>query len=50
MAMQPSGVTFKRDNADVMNNFFVSLIAFSYTNIEATLKANAEDNNSKAIK
>lgn len=50
MAMQPAGVTFKRDNADVMNNFFINLVAFSYTNIEETLRTNAEDNNSKAIK
>jgi hypothetical protein len=50
MAMQPQGVTFKRDNADVMNNFFINLVAFSYTNIEETLRTNAEDNNSKAIK
>lgn len=50
MAMQPQGITFKRDNADVMNNFFINLVAFSYTSIEETLKANAEDNNQKAIK
>lgn len=41
---------FKRDNADFMNNFFVSITANSFTNIEEILRNNAEDSNSKAIK
>lgn len=35
--LAPSGLTFKRDNADVMNNFFVSIVTRSYTNIEEYL-------------
>jgi hypothetical protein len=50
MTVQPPGITFKRDNADFMNNFFVNIVANSFTNIEEILKTNAEDSNSKAIK
>jgi len=35
----PAGLTFKRDNADVMNNFFVNIVCRSYTNIEEYLQA-----------
>jgi len=35
----PTGLTFKRDNADVMNNFFVNIVTRSYTNIEEYLQA-----------
>lgn len=34
----PPGLVFKRDNADVMNNFFVNIITRSYTNIEEYLQ------------
>lgn len=50
MAAQPPGVTFKRDSADFMNNFFVNIVANSFTNIEEILRNNAEDVNAKAIK
>ena len=50
MAQQPAGITFKRDNADVMNNFFINMVSYSFTNIEEVLKVNAEDNNAKAVK
>lgn len=33
-----------------MNNFFVNIVANSFTNIEEILKTAAEDSNSKAIK
>ena len=33
----PSGLTFKRDNADVMNNFFVNIVTRSYTEIDEIL-------------
>jgi len=39
MAAAPPGMIFKRDNADVMNNFFVNIVARSYTNIEEVLQA-----------
>lgn len=50
MTVQPAGITFKRDNADFMNNFFVNITANSFTNIEEILRSNAEDSNAKAIK
>jgi len=34
MSAQPSGVIFKRDNADFMNNFFIDITCRSFTNIE----------------
>tara|TARA_B110001450_G_C17379825_1_gene383204 strand:- start:157 stop:297 length:141 start_codon:yes stop_codon:yes gene_type:complete len=33
-----------------MNNFFVNMVAYSFTNIEEILRTNAEDSNAKAIK
>jgi len=39
MSAAPPGLTFKRDNADVMNNFFVNIVTRSYTNIEELLQA-----------
>jgi len=45
MAMAPSGYTFKRNNADFMNNFFIQIVARSFTDIEAQIenqKANTE--------
>ena len=39
MTAAPAGLTFKRDNADVMNNFFVNIVTRSYTNIEEYLQA-----------
>lgn len=48
--MQPPGITFKRDNSDVMNNFFINLAATSYTNIEELLRASDDKDNNKAIK
>ena len=50
MSAQPPGITFKRDNADVMNNFFVNIVSTSFTEIEEILKTNQEDTNGKAIK
>jgi hypothetical protein len=38
--MQPVGVTFKRDNSDVMNNFFVNIVSHSFTNIDEILLNN----------
>jgi hypothetical protein len=35
-------MTYKRDNADFMNNFFVNIIARSFTDIEEFLKAQEE--------
>lgn len=43
MTSAPSGLTFKRDNADVMNNFFVNIVTRSYTNIEEYLQARADN-------
>jgi len=34
MGSAPNGFVFKRDNADVMNNFFVNIVARSFTEIE----------------
>ena len=48
MTASPSGMQFKRDNADFMNNFFVNIAARSFTNIEEYLKNMYE--NSEAIK
>jgi len=39
MTSAPTGMIFKRDNADVMNNFFVNIVTRSYTNIEEYLQA-----------
>lgn len=33
----PAGIFYKRDNADVMNNFFINIVTRSYTNIEEYL-------------
>ena len=30
----PAGMTFRRYNADFMNNFFINIVARSFTNIE----------------
>lgn len=43
MGSNPTFV-FKRDNADVMNNFFVNIVTRSFTNIEVILKE-LQDNN-----
>jgi len=43
MAAAPTGLIFKRDNADVMNNFFVNIVARSYTNIEEVLQARQDN-------
>jgi len=43
MTAQPSYMTYKRDNADFMNNFFVNIIARSFTDIDEFLK-NQEEN------
>lgn len=32
------GFLFKRDNADVMNNFFINIATRSFTNIEVELR------------
>ena len=39
----PSYLTYKRDNADFMNNFFVNIVARSFTNIEEFLRQQEED-------
>ena len=41
-------MTFKRDNADVMNNFFVNIVSRSYTNIEEILQSRLD--NAEALK
>ena len=33
MEKAPPGMEFKRDNIDFVNNFFISLVALSFTNI-----------------
>lgn len=37
------GLTFRRDNADFMNNFFVNIIAHAFTDIEEFLRQQALD-------
>ena len=44
MTAQPAGFTFKRDNADFMNNFFVDIVCRSFTNIEEIHRQNRENN------
>ena len=44
----PPGMEFKRDNADVMNNFFVNIVTKSFTNIDEFLKSMYE--NKEALK
>ena len=39
----PEGMTFKRLNHDFMNNFFVNIIARSYTDIEEILRMQEEN-------
>lgn len=39
----PAGYSYKRDNADVMNNFFINIVTRSFTNIEEILR-NQRDN------
>jgi hypothetical protein len=39
----PQGMTFKRDNADVMNNFFVNIVTRSYTDIDEILLSQHEN-------
>ena len=34
MAMAPVGYTFKRNNSDFMNNFFIQIVTRSFTDIE----------------
>lgn len=43
MDLAPHDMTFKRDNADVMNNFFINIVTRSYTNIDELLKSNTEN-------
>jgi len=43
VAAQPSFMTYKRDNADFMNNFFVNIIARSFTDIDEFLKLQEEN-------
>jgi len=38
MASSPVGLTFKRDNADVMNNFYINIVTRAYTSIDEFLK------------
>ena len=48
MTGQPSYMSYKRDNADFMNNFFVNIIARSFTDIEEFLKAQEENKDNSA--
>lgn len=48
MTGQPSYMSYKRDNADFMNNFFVNIIARSFTDIEEFLKAQEENKDQSA--
>ena len=41
----PDGVPLKRNNSDVMNNFYINFVVRSYTNIDATLKEIRENSN-----
>ena len=41
----PDGVPLKRNNSDVMNNFYINIVVRSYTNIDATLKDIRENSN-----
>jgi len=43
MAAAPAGMSFKRDNADFMNNFFVNIIALSFTDIVEFLQQQEEN-------
>ena len=43
MAACPAYMVYKRDNADFMNNFFVNIVARSFTDIEEFLKQKEED-------
>lgn len=43
MSEAPSGVVFRRDNADFMNNFFVNIVARSFTDIEEFLIQQEDD-------
>ena len=43
MTAQPPGVTFKRDNADFMNNFYVDITCRAFTNIEEIHKQATEN-------
>jgi len=36
-------MSFKRDNADVMNNFFVNIVTRSYTDIDEILLSQHEN-------
>lgn len=51
MEMQPNGLSFKRDNADFMNNFFVDIVCRSFTSIEEQQRQFRENNeaNKKAV-
>lgn len=39
----PPGYTYKRDNSDVMNNFFIEIVTRSFTNIEEVLKSQRDN-------
>tara|TARA_B110000285_G_C14896547_1_gene501140 strand:- start:344 stop:748 length:405 start_codon:yes stop_codon:yes gene_type:complete len=41
----PDGVPLKRNNSDVMNNFYINYVVRSYTTIDKTLKEIRENNN-----
>lgn len=40
---EPPGVKFRRNNIDYVNNFFVDLVAISFTNIKEMQQTNKED-------
>jgi hypothetical protein len=48
MTACPSYLTFKRDNADFMNNFFINIIARSFTDIEEFLQQQEENKDQSA--
>lgn len=43
MNAQPSYMTYRRDNADFMNNFYVNIIARSFTDIDEFLRLQEEN-------
>jgi len=44
MSAEPAHMSFKRDNADFMNNFFVDIVVRSFTNIEEIHRQARENN------
>lgn len=49
-ASAPPGVEFLRDNADVMNNFFIDIAARSFTDVEEVLQNQRENQEAQKTK